>query len=37
MIPAGTPPSKCDIAPGATASCQPWKWPTKRITFDLPV
>ena len=23
--------------PAATPSCQPWKWPTKRITFGLPV
>ena len=22
---------------GSTPSCQPWKWPTKRITFGLPV
>ena len=36
-MPAGTPPSKCDMAPAATPSCQPWKWPTKRITFGLPV
>ena len=36
-MPAGTPPSKCDMAPAVTPSCQPWKWPTKRTTFGLPV
>ena len=34
--PAGRVPSKCELLPAATWSCQPWKWPRKRTTLSLP-
>jgi hypothetical protein len=36
-MPIGVEPSKCDVAPAATWSCQPWKCPVKRRIFGLPV